>query len=102
MSWYRPEKGAIVLSIRLTPKADSDRTDGIGVLADGRAVGRVRVRAVPEDGAANAALIGVIAKAFKRPKSVVAIIAGAGQRLKQVRVGGDPAELRLAAERWSE
>jgi uncharacterized protein (TIGR00251 family) len=102
LSWYRLAAGAIVLSVRLTPKADRDRTDGIGVLADGRAVGRVRVRAVPEDGAANVALVGVIAKAFGRPKSAVAIIAGAGQRLKQVRVNGDPAELKLVAERWGE
>ena len=87
-----------MLSVRLTPKADRDAPDGVGVLSDGRAVLRVRVRAVPEDGAANDALVKTIAKAFGRPKSAVAVIAGATQRLKQVRVMGDAAELKRAAE----
>ncbi len=100
MSWFRPDARGIVLSVRLTPKANRDAPDGIGVLSDGRRVGRVRVRAVPEDGAANAALIAVIAKAFGRPKSAVTIVSGATQRLKQVRLDGDPAELKLAAEKW--
>lgn len=100
MSWYRLAAEGIVLSVRLTPKANRDAPDGVGVLSDGRTVGRVRVRAVPEDGAANAALIAVIAKAFGRPKSAVTIVGGAAQRLKQVRVEGDSAELRLAAGKW--
>ena len=71
MACYRVEPGAIVLTVRLTPKADRDAIDGIGVLADGRAVAQVRVRALPEDGAANAALVALIAKTFGRPKSAV-------------------------------
>ena len=100
MSWYRLAADGIVLSVRLTPKANRDGPDGVGVLSDGRTVGRVRVRALPEDGAANGALVAVIAKAFGRPKSAVTIVGGAAQRLKQVRVDGDPAELKLAAEKW--
>jgi uncharacterized protein len=99
LSWYRLEAGGIVLSVRLTPKADRDAPDGIGLLSDGREILRVRVRAVPEDGAANAALIKVVAKAFGRPKSAASIVAGASQRLKQVRVVGNAAELKLAAEK---
>jgi uncharacterized protein (TIGR00251 family) len=102
LSWYRLETGGIVLSVRLTPKADRDAPDGVGVLSDGRSILRVRVRAVPEDGAANDALVRVVAKAFGRPKSAVSIVAGASQRLKQVRVTGDAAELKLAAEKLEE
>ena len=98
MPWYRLEAGGIVLSVRLTPKADRDAPDGVHVLSDGRSIVRVRVRAVPEDGAANDALVKVVAKAFGRPKSAVSIVAGASQRLKQVRVTGDVTELKLAAD----
>ena len=99
---YRIEPGAIVLAVRLTPRADRDAVEGLGVLADGRTVLRVRVRAVPEDGRANAALIELMARTFHRPKSAVEIVGGAAQRLKQVRVHGAPAELVSVAENWSE
>ncbi len=98
---YRLEAGAVRLTVRLTPKADRDRIDGIGQLDDGRAVARIRVRAVPADGAANAALIAVIAKALRRPKSSVEIVSGHSQRVKQVRVAGDPGALVPLLEAWS-
>ena len=62
MSCYRVEPGAIVLTVRLTPRADRDAITGISTLADGQVVASARVRAVPEDGAANKALIALLAK----------------------------------------
>ncbi len=100
MACYRTEAGAIVVAVRLTPRADRDAVEGIGTLADGREVARVRVRALPEAGAANAALIALMAKTFGRPKSAVAIAAGGGQRLKQVRIAGEVAELMRIVESW--
>lgn len=100
MPCFRAEAGAIVLAVRLTPKGGRDAIDGVATLADAREVALVRVRAVPEDGAANAALIALLAKAFKRPKSAVAIVAGATGRLKQVRISGEPKELVEIVERW--
>jgi len=97
--WYRREPGAIVLSVRLTPKSDRDAVEGTGVLADGREVVRVRVRAVPEDGAANAALIALVAKTFHRPKSAVDVVAGATRRLKQVRISGELEDLVAVVEK---
>lgn len=91
--WYRREARGIVLSVRLTPKADRDAIKGLAVLADGREVVRVRVRALPEDGAANTALVRLIAKTLKRPRATVEIVSGATQRLKQVRISGDPGDL---------
>jgi len=46
----------------LTPKSARDEIGGIEELADGRTVLKVRVRAVPQDGEANAALQRLIAK----------------------------------------
>ncbi len=69
-------------------------------LADGREVALARVRAVPEDGAANAALIALLAKTFGRPKSAVSIVRGATQRLKQVRIDGDADALARIVAGW--
>jgi uncharacterized protein (TIGR00251 family) len=92
-SWCLREAGGIVLAVRLTPKADRDVIEGTGVLADGREVVRVRVRAVPEDGAANAALVRLLAKTLRHPKSAIELVSGATQRLKQIRIAGDPNDL---------
>lgn len=49
---------------------------------------KVRVRAAPVDGAANAAAIEVIAAALGVPKRAVRIVSGASSRSKTVEVGG--------------
>jgi len=51
----------ISLTIRLTPKGGRDAIDGVDVLADGRPVLKIRVRAAASDGEANAALAQPIA-----------------------------------------
>jgi len=90
---------SLSLSVRLTPRSSRDAIEGIGSLSDGRAILKVRVRAVPEAGQANAALLGLIAKSLKLPGSAVTLETGATARLKVLRIAGDPAELaaRLAA-----
>ena len=98
---YRIETDAIVVHVRLTPKADRDAVEDVGTLADGRAVARARVRAAPDRGAANTALTTLMARTFHRPKSAVTIVAGASQRLKQVRIAGVPAELARIVEGWA-
>ena len=55
------------LPIRLTPGASSDRIDGWDVDAEGRPVLKVRVRARPVEGEANAALIKLLAKSLGVP-----------------------------------
>ncbi len=101
MTCYRVEPGAIVLTVRLTPRADRDAVEGISILADGKAVAQARVRAVPEDGAANKALIALLAKRFHRPKSAIELVSGATARVKQLRIAGAPADLAAIVESWS-
>ncbi len=90
---------ALVIAMRLTPKAAMDRIEGIATLADGRSVLRARVRAVPEKGRANTALEVLLAKALGVPKSAVSVIAGGTSRLKSVRVAGSPDWLTAAIEK---
>jgi uncharacterized protein (TIGR00251 family) len=98
LAWYRKEAGALVVAVRLTPRADRDVIDGITTLSDGRVALKARVRAVPEDGAANIALVALMAKSLRVPKSAVDVASGQAQRLKQIRISGDADDLarRLA------
>jgi uncharacterized protein len=76
------------LPVRLIPGASADRIDGWDVDADGRPVLKVRVRARPVEGEANAALIKLLAKALGVPKSTVAIQRGSQSRTKILRIDG--------------
>jgi uncharacterized protein YggU (UPF0235/DUF167 family) len=97
---YRVEAGAVVLAVRLTPRAARDEIDGVGALSDGRAVAQIRVRALPAGGAANAALDRQLENTFRAPKTAETIIDGHTARLKQVKVAGDTARLIEAIEKW--
>ncbi|MBB4304265.1 hypothetical protein GGD81_003323 [Rhodobium orientis] len=90
---------ALTLTVRLTPKASKDGIDGVKALSDGRQVLAARVRAVPEKGAANAALEKLLAKALGVGKSQVAVVSGATSRLKTVRIAGDGAAISSALQR---
>ncbi len=94
-----PDRHGTRLAVRLTPKASADRIVGVAAEADGGAVLKVTVTAVPEDGKANAALIALLSKRWKIAKSRMDIIAGATDRRKTLLIDGAPDELaRLIAE----
>lgn len=97
-SSFRLRKDGIDLYVRLTPKAALDRIDGVETAADGRSHIKARVRAVPENGAANQALERMMAKALGVPGSAVSVIAGGTSRLKTLRILGDPAALAKSVE----
>ena len=102
MKCYSTEPTGIVLAVRVTPRSRLDGVDGIGTLSDGRRVLIVRLRAVPADGAANAALTGLLAKLLKVPKSAVAVTGGASSRLKRVRVTGVAPKLALLVDGFAD
>ncbi|AZO60662.1 MAG: DUF167 domain-containing protein [Mesorhizobium sp.] len=98
---FRPRDDGIDLFVRLTPKAAVDRIEGIETAADGRSHLKARVRAVPENGAANTALERMMAKALGVPGSAVSVVAGGTSRLKTLRIWGDAAELAKRVEALS-
>ncbi len=87
---YRREPDGLLLFLRVTPNAGADRIEGVEQRDDGTAVLRIRVRAIPDKGKANAAVIALVAKALGVPKSAVALVAGDTARLKTLRLGGEP------------
>ena len=93
---WRAGAGGLVLHVRLTPKGGRDALDGVEVLGDGRPVLKARVRAVPEDGKANDALVKLIAKAAGVSNSAVTVSAGHTSRVKTLSISGDAEKLGAA------
>jgi hypothetical protein len=96
--WAAIARG-VALAVRLTPKGGRDGIDGIELLADGRAVLKVRVRAPPSEGEANTALCRLVAKAVGVPARDVEIVAGASARIKRLAISGDARTLIAALEK---
>lgn len=77
----QPAPDGVILSVRVIPRASASRIDGVraGALL-------VRLRAAPVDGAANDALVDVLAEAFGVPRRHVTIVSGERSREKRVHV----------------
>ena len=85
---WRHADACVIVRFRLTPKSSKDTIDGLEATAEGPAF-KARVRAVPEDGAANAALERLAAAWLDVPKSTVRLIAGAKSRVKSLAIYGE-------------
>jgi hypothetical protein len=95
LAWsIRP--GGLDIRVRVTPRGGRDAIDRVETLSDGRPVLKIRVRAAPEDGAANEAVRRLLAKALKRPASAVSLEAGATARLKTFLISGEGDRLAAA------
>lgn len=78
--------------VRLTPRGGRDAIDGV----DDDGVLRVRVRAAPVEGAANRALLRLLAEELRVPLRSLEIEAGETSRVKQLRVEGVAVERLMA------
>lgn len=96
----------LLLCVRLTPGSAKDAIGGGWTDAHGAAWLSARVRAVPEKGKANDALIALLAKRLDWPRSAILLESGDTNRLKRLRItgGGGGACGRLIAliETWVE
>lgn len=86
-------KDGVRLAVRLTPKASAERIIGLSDEADGGVVLKVAVTAAPESGKANAAMLKLLARAFRLPPRDFSVVRGATERRKVVAVAGAPAAL---------
>ena len=75
---------SVKISVRLQPKASREELRGW----DESGVLRVRVKEAPVDGAANAALVRLVAKYLGISRGVISIIHGATGRNKILKVEG--------------
>ncbi len=72
-----------LLRVRVQPRASKDEVAGW----DGATL-RVRVTAAPVDGEANQALLSLLARVFRLPRSAVTLVRGSHARDKLVSVQG--------------
>lgn len=83
-----------VLPIRVTPRSAKPGIGSWREGADGREELEVRVAEAPADGAANEAIVKLLAKALGVSRSELSIISGATSRHKRVAIPFDVAEAR--------
>jgi uncharacterized protein YggU (UPF0235/DUF167 family) len=76
------------LSVRVTPRGGRDALDGWTTDASGRALLKLRVSAAAADGAANAAVLALLADSLHLPRSRLRIVRGETARVKQIAVEG--------------
>lgn len=83
------------LRVRVTPRGGADRIEGFRPDAEGGELLWLRVRAVPAEGAANAAVEALLARALGLPRTAVRVARGGAARIKTVEIDGlDLAEAR--------
>ncbi len=78
-----PTADGVVLVVRVVPRA---ARPGIAGTRDDAVL--VRIGAAPVDGAANAELVEVLARAFDVPRRQVRLLSGERSRLKRVELSG--------------
>ena len=86
--------GEVRFAVRVVPRGGRDAIDGVTEAGELRC----RVSAPPADGAANKALVRLVADAMGVPPSAVTIEAGAASRTKRLRVSG--ADAAAIVVRW--
>jgi uncharacterized protein (TIGR00251 family) len=79
----------LVVTVRLTPKGGRDSIDGIGQLSDGSTVLKARVSTAPTEGAANDALVALLARKLRVAPRDVILVSGATSRIKRLLIKGD-------------
>jgi uncharacterized protein YggU (UPF0235/DUF167 family) len=96
---WRTGNGCVIVRVRLTPKSSIEGVDGVAPSAEGAAFS-ARVRAVPADGEANAALEKLVARWLEVPKSTVRVTSGGKSRIKSLTISGETSclEQRLKAK----
>ncbi len=96
---WRVIEGGVLVDLRVTPKSSRDEIDAVEQLSDGQPVVKIRVRALPADGQANDAVVALLAKKLRLPKSCVSLERGGASRMKTLRLSGDPQVIVAALEK---
>jgi len=93
---FRAVAGGVLVAVRLTPKAGRTKIGPVVAGADGMGILKVAVTEAPEKGKANAALVRLLAKTWRLPKTAIAVARGTTDRNKILSIEGEPAALMAA------
>ncbi|WP_288456027.1 DUF167 domain-containing protein [uncultured Sphingomonas sp.] len=87
----------MAIAVRVTPRGGRD-----ALTAGTDAHLAARLAAAPVDGAANEALVALVAKQFGVPRRAVTLVAGQTARVKRLAIAGDATALaRIAASLYA-
>ena len=89
------------MRVRVTPRARAARIDGPREDGEGGVRLEVAVTEAPDGGRANAALVALLAREWRLPKSALAVVSGAAARHKTIGISGDPGTLMAKLRGWS-
>jgi uncharacterized protein YggU (UPF0235/DUF167 family) len=89
-----PDGKGVRLCLRLTPKASRNSVGGAQEDADGQNRLKATVTTVPENGKANDALVKLLAKMAKWPKSAITIVSGHT-------ISGDTVQIVAQINQWT-
>ena len=95
-------RDGVRVAVRVTPRAGRAAIGEVADDGDGSSVLRVAVTAVPEGGKANRAVIDLLAKSWRLPKSSIRVVSGASARRKVLQVAGEPTTLMQDLSAWLE
>jgi len=98
--FFEPHADGLRLFLRVTPGAGREAVTGLQPDADGRLRLKISVTTVAEGGKANKAVIALLAKTWRLPKSSFTLLAGDTSRLKTVLLAGDSAALSGNLTAW--
>ncbi len=97
---FAAARGGLKVRVRVIPRAGREGIEGwVDLPGAGPAV-RAAVTAPAEGGKANAALLKLLARTWRLPKSSLSLAAGKTGRTKTVLIAGDPVELRVRLGAW--
>ena len=93
-------KGVTRLRLRVKPGASRLAILGRTVLAENQEAVVLAISAPPEGGKANDAVVALLAKAWRIPKSRLGIVVGLAARTKIIEVAGDAAVVSATLGSW--
>lgn len=91
-AYHQTAKG-VALHVRVTPNAGMDRIEEVHVRDNDTAVLHIKVRAVPDKGQANKAVIALVAKTLRVPKTSITVKSGKTARFKTLEITANFADL---------
>ena len=89
---WRCDDDGVRLFVHLTPKASRDHV-GACVVGPNGVVLKVRVRALPDKGKANQAVIKLLSKWLNVPKTSLELLSGSRSRQKCIKIYGKNVEI---------
>jgi len=92
--FLRRNASGVTVELRVQPRARRAALEAAaGAL-------KAQVTAPPEDGKANAAVVALLAEAWRLPKSSFDVIKGQTARAKTVRISGEPKAIAERISHW--